>query len=82
MKTIDELICCLRVAHQLQNLRLDGHVQGGGGLVRDQHRRLAGQRHRDHHPLSQAAAELERILADPLLVVRHPDLPEQARAPP
>jgi hypothetical protein len=30
-------------------------------LVRDQHRRIARQRHRDHHPLPQAAAELKRV---------------------
>ena len=41
----------LDVLDELQDLRLDGDVERGGGFVGDQHRRLAGQRHRDHHAL-------------------------------
>ena len=49
-------------AHQLQDLRLDGDVERGGGLVGDQEPRVAGQRHRDHHALAHAARELVRIV--------------------
>ncbi len=48
----------LQLAHQLEDLGLRGDVQRGGGLVGDQQRRLAGQRHRDHGALPQSATEL------------------------
>ena len=57
----------LQVAHQVEDLRLDGHVERRGRLVGDQQLRVAGQRHRDHHPLAHAAGELVRILAHPPL---------------
>ena len=47
---------------QLQDLRLDHHVEGGGRLVADDQARPAGEGHRDHHPLAHAAAELVGIL--------------------
>ena len=43
------------LTHQAQNLRLYGHVQGGGGFVRDQKLRPADHSHRDQHTLPQAA---------------------------
>ena len=51
----------LQLAHQLEDLRLDRHVERGGRLVGDQHLRVARQRHRDHHPLAHAAGQLMRI---------------------
>ncbi len=45
----------LQVAQQLQDLRLDRHVERGRRLVGDQKRRLADQRHRDHRALAHAA---------------------------
>ena len=55
----------LQVAHQVEDLRLDGHVQRRGRLVGDQQLRIAGQRHGDHHALAHAAGQLVRILAHP-----------------
>ena len=52
----------LKISDQVEDLRLDRHVQGGGGFVRDQHLGLAGQRHGDHRPLAHAAGHLMRIL--------------------
>ncbi len=49
------------VAHQLQRLRLNGHVERGAWLVGDQQGRLVGQRHGDHDALVHAAGKLERI---------------------
>ena len=49
------------VAQQLQNMRLRGHVQTGGGFVEQQHIGLAGQCHGDRHPLLLAARELMRV---------------------
>ena len=50
----------LQLADQLQDLRLDGHVQRRGRLVGDQELRLARQRHGDHHALAHATRELVR----------------------
>ncbi|SPT41531.1 Uncharacterised protein [Achromobacter denitrificans] len=56
----------LQVGQQAQNLRLDGDVQRGAGLVGDQQFRAAHQRHRNHHALAQAARQLVRILRQAL----------------
>ena len=40
---------------QLENLRLNRHVQGGRRLVRDQQAGAAGQGHGDHDALTHAA---------------------------
>ena len=49
------------VSQQLQNMRLRGHVQPGGGFVKQQHIGLAGQRHSNCHPLLLATRELMRV---------------------
>ena len=51
----------LQFAHQVEDLRLDGHVERGGRLVGDQHLGVARQRHGDHHALAHAARKLMRI---------------------
>ena len=43
----------LQRLQQVQDLRLDRDVERGGRLVGDDQRRLAHQRHRDHHALAQ-----------------------------
>ncbi|KAG0746595.1 hypothetical protein G6F24_015688 [Rhizopus arrhizus] len=53
----------LDVAQQVQDLRLDGDVQRGGGLVGDQYLGLARQRHGDHGALTHAAGQLIGIFA-------------------
>ena len=50
--------------HQVQDLRLDRDVERRGRLVGDQHLRVAGERHRDHHALAHAAGKLVRILVE------------------
>ncbi len=67
----------LQPLQQLEDLRLDGHVERGGRLVGDEQRRAAGERHRDHHPLSHATRELVRILGGALLRGGDAHLPEQ-----
>ena len=47
---------------RLQDLGLDRHVQGRGGLVGDQHAGIARQRQGDHHALAHAARELVRVV--------------------
>ena len=56
----------LQLAHQFEDLRLQGDIEGGRRLVRDQKARVAGQRHGDHHALAHAAGELVWILVDAL----------------
>ncbi len=55
------------VAHQVEDAGLDRHVERGRRLVGDQHLRVAGERHRDHHPLPHPAGELVRVLVDAAL---------------
>ena len=57
----------LQLEHQRQDLRLDRDIERGGRFVRDQQRRPAGQRHRDHRALAHAARELVRIFQRPPL---------------
>jgi len=45
----------LQAFHELEDLRLNRHIERCGGLVRDQDARLARQGHRNHHPLLHAA---------------------------
>ena len=56
----------LQLAHEVEDLRLQRHVERGGRLVGDQQPRIAGQRHRDHHALAHAAGKLVRIFVDAL----------------
>ena len=49
---------------QVEDLGLDGHVEGGGGLVGDQQAGCAGHGAGDHHPLSHASRQLVRILVE------------------
>ena len=53
--------------NQGKNLRLNGHVQGGGGLVADEDLRPAGHGDGDDHPLAHAAGKFVGILPGPAL---------------
>ena len=55
---------------QLENLRLDGDVERGRGLVRDDEIGLGHQRERDHQPLPLAAGEFVRQLVEGLVGAR------------
>ena len=59
------------VVEEIEDLGLDGDVEGGGGLVGDQELRLAGQGHGDHDPLAQSARELVGIGVQPFLGPGH-----------
>ncbi len=74
-------VSCCSAAHQLEDLRLDRHVERGGRLVGDQQARLAGQRHRDHHALAHAAAKLVRIFVEALLRRRDAHLAQHLDGP-
>ena len=51
------------LCQQFKNLSLNGHIERGRRLVRDQNVRFVGQSHRDHHPLALATGQLVRICA-------------------
>ena len=60
-----------QVLEELDDLGLDGDVEGGGGLVGDQQPRVAGDGDGDHNPLQHAAGQLGRdLVKDPLGVVQ------------
>ena len=54
----------LQFAHQLEDLRLDGHVERRRRLVGDEQLGIVGKRHGDHHALPHAAGELVRIVVE------------------
>ena len=63
------------LAHQkIEDLRLDGDVERGGRLVRDQELGAAGERHGDHDALAHAARELMGIGARPARGIGDADL--------
>jgi hypothetical protein len=64
----------LQVRDQVEYLSLHRNVQGSCGFVGDKHRRIAGQRHGDHHALSHAARQLVGVLPQPALSIRNADL--------
>ena len=65
-----------RLQH-LDDLRLDRDVERGRRLVRDEHARVVGDRHRDHRALAHPTGELVRMLIDTALRIRNPDELEQ-----
>ena len=54
----------LQRAQQIEDLRLDGHVERRRRLVGDQEIRLVGERHGDHDALALAAGHFMRIAVD------------------
>ena len=58
-------VLALQVHQQIQNLFLDRHVQRCRRLIGNQQARLAGNRHRNHHPLVHPAGHLVRKIPRP-----------------
>ena len=65
------------VFHKLQDLRLDGDIEGGRRLVRDQHLGIAGEPDGDHDALAHATGELVRVLIEAAVRVGDADEVEQ-----
>ena len=70
-----------KVGEQVEDLRLDRHVEGGCRLVGDHEIGLAGQRHRDHHPLPHAPGELVGIFVEPPFGISQPHEREHLERP-
>ena len=68
-------------ADELQDLGLDGDVEGSRGLVGDQQFGIGAQRQRDHHPLAHSSGELVRVVPEPSLRLVDADLVEKAHGP-
>ena len=66
-----------RFEEQIENLRLDRHVERRCRFIGDQQCRIAGERHGDRRPLAHAARQLMRILAGAPLRIRNTDAFEQ-----
>ena len=52
------------ITEDLEDLRLDNHVQGGRGLVCDEHLRIQDKAERDHDALSHPSRELVGVVFD------------------
>jgi len=64
-------------AQQVQNLRLDRHIEGSRRLICKEQRRLARQGNRYRYPLAHAARQLMGKLAEPPVGFRDPDRAQQ-----
>ena len=71
----------LQPEQQVEDLGLDGGVQGRGGLVGDDQLGVQGEGHRDHGALPHAAGELVRVVVDPLAGLGDADPAEQFDGP-
>ena len=61
----------LEVAHQVQNLGLNGHVQSSCRLIGDEKLRVTRERHSDHHSLTHTTRELVRVLIHASFCIRN-----------
>ena len=68
-------------AQGVEDQRLDGHVEGRRGLIRDDQLRRVRDRHRDHDPLAHAARQLVRVPVRELRGLRQAR-PRRAGRPP
>ena len=71
----------LQVLDELEDLRLDGHVQGRGGLVADEDLWLAGQCDGDDDALAHTAGVLEGVVIEAGLGVGNSHLVHELHGP-
>ena len=76
-----DITLVLQLGDQLEDLCLDGDIQGRGGLVGDQQLGFVDQRHGDHHPLAHAAGKLVGKVVDGRLGVAYAYLRQQLQRP-
>ena len=72
-----EMKLLLHLLQQVENLRLNRHVERGRRFVGDEQQRLAGERDGDEHALAHASRQLMRIVAQPARRIWNPHRLEQ-----
>ena len=70
-------VLVLDLAHQIDDLGLDGHVKGRGRFVGDEQLGLARKGHGDHGALAHASRELVRVVVRPRCGGRYADPVEE-----
>ena len=65
------IVFLLDLLHQVHDLRLDGHIQGGNGFIRNDQLRVHDQRPGDPDPLALSAGELVGIAVGVFLRQSH-----------
>ena len=68
-----------QIFQKIEDLRLDGDIEGRRGFIEQQQFRLGCERGRDHHALLHAARELMRISVHDLRRTRHAHIGEERR---
>ena len=71
----------LQFQQQLDDLRLDGHVQRRRRLIGNQQLRSTGNCHRDHHALAHPTGKLVRIYVQTRGRIGDPHLVQQVNRP-
>ena len=64
---------------QVEDLGLDGHVEGGGRLIGHQEPWLGGESHGDHDPLLHSSRKTVGVLAQPLFRSGNSHRPEKTK---
>ena len=72
-----QAVIVLKLLQQFQNLRLNGNIKRGGGLIGDQQLGFVGQGHRNHDALPLPAGQLMREGAKPPFGIADAHLIEQ-----
>ena len=72
MSRREALVSASAVLRESSTWGLHGHVQGGGGLIGQDDRRVVGHGDGDDHPLAHTAGELVRVVLHPPLGVGDP----------
>ena len=60
------------LSQQIENARLGDNVEIGGRFIGDNKRRIAQDRHRNHHALQHAAAHFKRVERQHTFGIRQP----------
>ena len=70
------IVALAQIVHQIENLRLNGHVQRSRGFVGDEQARVVDERDGDHHALEHAARQVMRIILEDFRRTRNFDAVE------
>ena len=76
-----EPLLTAEIPDEIEDLGLNGDVEGGRRLVCDEELRVRRERERDHHPLAHSPRELVRVVPEPRPRLLDADLVEEAHGP-